>query len=238
MNKWATYFNYDWFRDIWIPAAGAILIPVTIAFFTWWFGAERAEKKKENSKLYDNLNLLKSMTFGTITGFIGLRERVLYLLNAQKKTYENTSADERSKFFSIVYNKCVFNYIDINQFKSCTEYQPNFPLILGTIKSYVTMINARIEDRNNIIIGLCAAKDFNPDCIVPKLAKAHFMGDLHLTEHFLVEIDATLDMLADLMKSIDAIGEIKKFKLVTLELSPAQKSVLNSIDKNIIMKFI
>ena len=38
---------YDWFRDIWLPAAGAILIPVAIAFFTWWFGASRFEKQKE-----------------------------------------------------------------------------------------------------------------------------------------------------------------------------------------------
>lgn len=27
------YFTYEWFRDIWLPAAGAILIPVAIAFF-------------------------------------------------------------------------------------------------------------------------------------------------------------------------------------------------------------
>ncbi len=229
---------YDWFRDIWLPAAGAILIPVAIAFFTWFFGAERAEERKEKNALRDNLNFLKSMTYGTIASFIGLRERVIYILNAQKKTYENTSADEKSKFFSLLYVKYVFNYVDISQYKNCTEYVPNFPLILGAIKSYITMVSARIEDRNNILKTLCTAKDFHPDCIVPKIAKAHFSGDLQLTEQFLVEIDATIDMLADLMQMIDDIGNIKKFKLVQLELSPAQKSVLNSIDKNVILKFI
>ena len=238
MTGLTTYFTYDWFRDIWLPAAGAILIPVAIAFFTWLFGAERAEERKERSTLRDNLNFLKSMAFGTISSLIGLRERVIYLLNAQKKAYEDTSADEKSKFFTLLYIKHVFNYVDIDQYKNCTEYVPNFPLILGAIKSYVTMINARIEDRNNIIKGLCAVKDFHPDCIVPKIAKAHFMGDLHLTEHFWVEIDATIDMLVDLVKMIDDIGNVKKFKLIQLELSPGQKDVLNSIDKSVILKFI
>ena len=55
------YFTYDWFKDIWLPAAGAILIPVAIAFFTWWFGASRSEKQKELRELRDNLNLLLNL---------------------------------------------------------------------------------------------------------------------------------------------------------------------------------
>ncbi|MBQ9034611.1 MAG: hypothetical protein IJ099_01450 [Alphaproteobacteria bacterium] len=231
-------FNGIWWKDYGIPLLGTVAIPLVVWRLTRYYGADEAEKRKERRKLRDNLNFLKSMAFGTISSLIGLRERVIYLLNAQKKAYEDTSADEKSKFFTLLYIKHIFNYVDIDQYKNCTEYEHNFPLILGAIKSYVTMIGARIEDRNNIIRNLCATKDFHPDCIVPKIAKAHFLGDLHLTEHFLVEIDATIDMLADLMKMIDKIGNVKKFKLVQLELSPAQKSILNSIDKNVILKFI
>ena len=59
VNTIASYFSYDWWRDIWLPAAGAILIPLAIAFFTWFFGASRAERQKDLLKHKSSLNYLK-----------------------------------------------------------------------------------------------------------------------------------------------------------------------------------
>ena len=71
---------YEWFSDILIPAAGAILIPVAIAFFTWWFGASRSERQKEIQELRDNLNLLLSICLSSIIKVCLYRNEIIVIV--------------------------------------------------------------------------------------------------------------------------------------------------------------
>lgn len=78
MNELDCYPLYEQLRDIWIPAAGAILIPVAIAFFTWFFGASRAEKQKELLRNKAALNYLKSVCGYTVVNLLTLRKAVKF----------------------------------------------------------------------------------------------------------------------------------------------------------------
>lgn len=49
---------WQWFADIIIPAAGAIAMPLLVWFLTWYYGAEKAEERKNQRLLNERLNYL------------------------------------------------------------------------------------------------------------------------------------------------------------------------------------
>ena len=65
---------YNWWKDIWLPAAGAIAIPLLVWWLSWLFGASRAEQQKELRDLRNNLNLLSSILLSTFQSLLSLKE--------------------------------------------------------------------------------------------------------------------------------------------------------------------
>ena len=67
---------YNWWKDIWLPAAGAIAIPLLVWWLSWLFGASRAEQQKELRDLRNNLNLLSSILLSTFQSLLSLKEYI------------------------------------------------------------------------------------------------------------------------------------------------------------------
>ena len=54
-------FKPLWWKDYGIPLLEAVAVPLLVWFLTWYYGAEKAEERKEKRELRDNLNLLLSV---------------------------------------------------------------------------------------------------------------------------------------------------------------------------------
>lgn len=146
MEKVVQHTAYDWCKDIIIPLTGAILIPVAIAFFTWWFGASRAEKQKELEKLRDNLNLLISMIGTNIVLLLKYRNAILTIIRDYKVA--NTNMDTSKIFHTILYDDSLRN-IDCTKYANCIQYSENFVGNLIEIQNLSTQIEFLNSNRTS-----------------------------------------------------------------------------------------
>ena len=160
-----SWLTYDWFRDIWIPGAGAILIPVAIAFFTWWFGASRLEKNKELQELRDNLNFLVSVSLGSINGLIFLEKRLQDQLEKERDAIsiiKDKNSGKSFRFddvcFGFVYDD-VFKTISIEKYAQCIDVLSNFVSDIVLVKSLLNSLDAYILERNHILFSLANSED-------------------------------------------------------------------------------
>ena len=153
-----SWLTYDWFRDIWIPGAGAILIPVAIAFFTWWFGASRAEKNKEIQELRDSLNFLSSLLSVNIMKLIGLRRRFLEIITIETKTEGIINQNELELVMSSLIAENYFKNMDIRKYVPCIKYDPNFIFKLTVFMNCMELIHDRIALHNQ---KMCKAGPIN-----------------------------------------------------------------------------
>lgn len=228
MNKWTTYFNYDWFRDIWIPAAGAILIPVAIAFFTWWFGASRAEKQKEIQELRGNLNLLLSVCLATIIKICLYRNEAV-TINEQEQS-KDVNIDGALQRISRTY--CIshdFGSIDIAKYSSCIAFDDNYVISLIGVVTSVQLLHDRISHRNNILSKIFDV--VNPG--IPDLQLADLIKyDIQNYEGNLRHIDLTLLLLRDFItETKDLEKKIKGLKLDTVRYSEEQKQLFAELEQ-------
>ena len=129
-----SWLTYDWFRDIWIPGAGAILIPVATVFFTWWFGASRLEKQKELNVLRDHLNLLLSISISTVHSLGMFRNNLIRHYEISKKGIEAlTDTDKRNLL--IIYDAIdEFDSINEANYAPCLKFDSNYLTNLLEIK--------------------------------------------------------------------------------------------------------
>ena len=145
------YFTYDWFKDIWLPAAGAILIPVAIAFFTWWFGASRSEKQKELRELRDNLNLLLNLVGINIVALLSTHRRTTKMsLQINNDTLDAIKL-EKEGFFDVLFFNDLLKEIDITKYSQCLSKDDNYLQNLIKIKNLNYQIDRAIKHRNNIV---------------------------------------------------------------------------------------
>ncbi|MBO7244630.1 MAG: hypothetical protein J6V53_05065 [Alphaproteobacteria bacterium] len=151
MKDAVQYSTYDWFKDIWLPAAGAILIPVAIAFFTWWFGASRSEKQKELRELRDNLNLLLNLVGINIVDLLSTHRYTTKMsLQINNDTLDAIKL-EKDGFFDALFFNDLLKEIDITKYSQCLSKDDNYLQNLIKIKNLNYQIDRAIKHRNNIV---------------------------------------------------------------------------------------
>ena len=232
------YFTYDWFRDIWLPAAGAILIPVAIAFFTWWFGASRAEKQKELRDLRDNLNLLTSISMATLNSINFLYDRVAKIqLNIKKTTKNLKKLSQNSEIpdvdkicYGFVFDN-MYKDIPLNQYTSCLVYHKNFIYNLSIIKSLITLTETYICKRNKIIEDIANIIDLS---VMNSRYRNFILNEEKEIDKFLYDICRIALLLQIVITDIQVIGKKnRKLKLVDAYISPNQSEFLNIASKTV-----
>lgn len=228
MTNWETYLTYDWFRDIWLPAAGAILIPVAIAFFTWWFGASRAEKQKEMKELRDNLNLLLSVCLSSIIKVCLYRKEVIEI-NEQEQS-KNVNIDDALQKISRLY--CIshdFGCIDIAKYSLCIASDDNYVMSLIRVMTTAQLLQDRISHRNTIISKIFDVT--NSEMRGSQLADL-IKYDIQNYEGTLSYISLTLLSLRDFItETKDLEKKIKGLKLDTVRYSEEQKQLFAELEQ-------
>lgn len=212
MKEAVQHSTYDWFCDIWIPAAGAILIPVAIAFFTWWFGASRAEKQKELRELRDNLNLLLSVLSTSIEPLLGLKGIYVKMQQSLQKPLEQYSEEDLSVISKAFYTKfSILNVIEPSKYSVCINSYDNFVIDLITIIQSIHILNELVLHRNSLLKDIGNCEDLN----TKNLRFLDFMKE----EHSNIENNIMLvnKLLLDTKNFIDIIKKLET-KITNLKL--------------------
>lgn len=194
-----SWLTYDWFRDIWIPGAGAILIPVAIAFFTWWFGASRAEKNKEIQELRDSLNFLSSLLSVNIMKLIGLRRRFLEIITIETKTEGIINQNELELVMSSLIAENYFKNMDIRKYVPCIKYDPNFIFKLTVFMNCMELIHDRIALHNQ---KMCKAGPIDELVNDIKGSINILRNDARENKEFIKELDSHIEKNRELLHTI------------------------------------
>lgn len=220
-----SWLTYDWFRDIWIPGAGAVLIPLAIAFFTWWFGASRAEKNKEVQQLSDNLNLLSSILCVNIMKLIGLRQRFLEIIRIETKTKGGITQEELELVVSSLIEKSYFKAIDLAKYSSCVKYDPNFVFRLTVFMNCMELIHERILLHNHKMRTAGSIDELKKD---PKGTISIFRNDARENKEFIEELENHISKNRELLHTILSFKKKNKdLKLNKLVFPKEQVEILS-----------
>lgn len=222
MQELKTYFTYDWFRDIWLPAAGAILIPVAIAFFTWWFGASRAEKQKEMQELRDNLNFLVSVSLASINGLKFLHEKLHEVETKERdamETIKNKFADTDSinsddVCFGFVYDN-VFKTIDEAKYTLCIRYNKDIVVDIVRIKSLLSSTEQYVNHRNSAVKSISECENLT---IKGQRILSFISSDHEQIESFIADVCRITILLKMLIGNIVKLNQDIKGLNIELQL--------------------
>ena len=130
------------------------MIPVAIAFFTWWFGASRAEKQKEQQELQKNLDFLVSVCLASINGLKFLHGKLHVVekkeFEAVKTITNKGNVDSDEVCYGFLFDD-VFKTINVEKYASCISYNPNFIVDMVRVKSLLRSTEYYVNQRNDII---------------------------------------------------------------------------------------
>lgn len=232
---------YNWWKDFWLPAAGAIAIPLLVWWLSWLFGASRAEQQKELRDLRNNLNLLSSILLSTFQSLLSLKEN---FENCQKiYPLKITPYDKINKI-----DKCLFidfpilNNIDISKYSPCINAYGNFVIDLVNIKQGCRILNEMILHRNEVLksIGSCEDEHMKKLRIFDFIAEdsENNISNLMRTNKLILEIKELVDKINILKTKIKGLNleevtfdenSLQQFKNIKLEI---EKYIQNTKEPN------
>lgn len=249
--KFVQKTTFEWWSEIWLPAIGVIAIPLLIWGLTWFFGAGRAERKKQEQELQNSLNFLSSVCLSTLVDLLGLKKSVeeqqkaisdvlaYILLNNTEKMLEKEASQEQFADFwkkaKLIFQSMVFldtfSEIIPEKYSSIINYQDSFVIYLIRVQKSCRLLSVKLENRNDGI------KSFTPsmDMLSPstQLASRCF---LDAQQSNMPNWHAHIcELILDLKKLIDNIqivkNHCKNLKLDTVNFTEDQKIAINEIEE-------
>lgn len=210
--------NGKWWKDYGIPILEAVAMPLLIWYLTRYYGADKAEERKEIRQLRDNLNLLLSVSLDSILRLIVLRKTWLKLNESEKKYEANLwnfnisdmSKDDWNVFAQTYTIPLGLDIINVANYSSCIAVSENYVLQLMKLISAYKLLVFKLETRNSDLrrIGEC--------------------NDLQL-KHFLIKERISIDILEfnDFMRDLGVnILCLRDFICETKELENKYKDLI------------
>ena len=184
LNALCNSFIFDklWWKDYGIPLLGAMAIPLLVWFLTWYYGAEKAEERRELRELRDNLNLLLSVCFGSIDRMVSLRKEFLYIHNIEQDNEIQSNNTLINQISEVFFSPNDFKYIDISKYSPCIEYSSNYVLNLLNLKNGLDIKDFLLEHRNQTLKKAIDSND-------KKQIKGFIEWDINEFEKVLIHIE-------------------------------------------------
>lgn len=234
MEEVMQHTAYDWSKDIIIPLTGAILIPIAIAFFTWWFGASRAEQQKELRQLRDNLNLLLSVCFDALEKLATLRKSLLKVEEIEQSGTIDPLSDKANKITNVYISPIDFSIIKVANYSRCIAYSENYVLTLLRVMSAIEINNLYLENRNSYVRAISSQNTLEERirafCDVLGLDKKWLKNELNTIESAIIFIHDFIKETKDLE------NKIKKLKLDSIKYSDENLQSLREIENKYQLK--
>ena len=220
-------FIYNLLKDIIIPTAGAIAIPLLVWWLSWLFGAGRAEKQKELRYLRDHLNLLLSVCLDGIFKLQSLRLTILQIHETEKQN--KILSGDISPITSVYISPIDFGIINVANYSPCIAYYSNYVVDLIDIISAIEIKDFKIEHRNFQIKSIAECTD-----TVQKLTRLQDFINIELKEYsaFLKSIDDTILKLKSFIQVTKEMEKkIKGLVLESIKYSDSQNELFQEIEK-------
>ena len=221
-------FDKIWWKNYGIPLIGAIAVPLLIWGLTWYYGAEKAEERKEKRELRDNLNLLLSILLSTFKSLLSLKEHFedfqkVYPLNVS--SYDKMNKIDKCLFIDLP----ILNTIDVSKYSPCINAYGNFVIDLMNIKQGCCILNGMILHRNEILksIGSCEDKHTKGLRIFDFVAEDSDsnLSNLNITNKLILEIKELIDKINTLET------KIKNLKVEKVTFDEKQLALFKEIEE-------
>ena len=222
---------YDWGKDYGIPLLGAIAIPLLVWYLTRFYGADKAEERKELKELRDNLNLLLSVCLDSIKGFIDLRARIIKV-NEIEKDIKNKNTGKYSEkdidlISQIIISPTYLYILTPSKYSQCIQYYENYIIDLLSIMSAEKIKNFKIDAYNEVIRNRSMPKN--------EVEKIRNINEI--IRHNLCEYEETLTFIEKAIMSLKNFNDetkkletkIKDLKLDNVKYTQEQQQVFKEI---------
>ena len=202
-------------KNFGLSLLGSVGVPLTIWLLTRYYGADKAEERKELKELRNNLNLLLSLLYSNIEKMSILREHLLCVIDIERRNniiYPN----ELNMIFSNLIAENYFEIIDITKYASCIAYDKDFVFNLVQLKNIMQIIHKKIVAKNKWVekLGPLDELSKNTKAILHTI-KQDYEGNVI----FLYEIDNLILKCQKMVEKIENLpNNIKNLKLNSLTL--------------------
>ena len=207
----------NWWKNFGLSLLGSVGVPLTIWLLTRYYGADKAEERKELKELRNNLNLMLSLLYSNIEKMSILREHLLCVIDIERRNniiYPN----ELNMIFSNLIAENYFEIIDITKYASCIAYDKDFVFNLVQLKNIMQIIHKKIVAKNKWVekLGPLDELSKNTKAILHTI-KQDYEGNVI----FLYEIDNLILKCQKMVEKIENLpNNIKNLKLNSLYTLP------------------
>lgn len=216
--------TYDWWKDIIIPLIGAIAIPLLIWLLTRYYGADKAEERKEKKELRDNLNLLLSVLSTTFDPLIDLKKQ---LVEIQKILNLPTNELLEAKNYILLAKRFCFKLpmldtITVERYSPCIKEDENYVIDLIKIILGCQIVSDLLSDRNNLLEKSRTCGDNTQDMInLIRVVKEDYMNNKRRIMHI-------NDLILKIKNLVDKTVLLpQRIKGLDLEVLPYDEKALN-----------
>ena len=163
-NMFSFLFDKLWWKDYGIPLIGTVGIPLVVWILTRYYGADKAEERKELRILKNNLSFLESIIRENIKKFLALRERTATIIDIESRTKGVIEPRELEVIISTLIVTDYFDVVDLEKYAPCSKYNQNFISYLVILKSIMQMLHRKIDVRNGRMKAAGSIDELTKDC--------------------------------------------------------------------------
>lgn len=223
------FFDKLWWKDYGIPLIGTVGVPLVVWILTRYYGADKAEERKELKELKNNLNLLLAICFDTMNKLIALHKTIVTNHTIEQGKNINPFSKEALSVRSVYTLPTKMDVLNISNYSACIEYSENYVLMLLNTISAVNIINFKLE-RRNFYASLIDPREEIDKRIQCFQTLVNY--DLQEYEDFLKHIDGDILLIRNFISETKALEKkIKGLKLDNIRYSKEELALFTELEK-------
>ncbi len=221
-------FDKIWWKDYGIPLIGTIGVPFVVWLLTRYYGADKAEERKEKKELRDNLNLLLSVLSTTFDPLIDLKKQFQKLQEVISLPEKEIDSSENFKLIGTRFylNLPILDTIIVEKYSPCIKVEENYVIDIIKIVQGSHIISDLLKERNHLIEESRSCGDNKKDAI--NLIKVIIEERMN-NERRIMYFNELILKIKELVDKTTLLP--KKIKGLDLEIPPYEENAKKEFEK-------
>lgn len=228
-------FDKLWWKDYGIPLIGTVGVPLVVWILTRYYGADKAEERKEIRQLKDNLDFLTSVSLISLNSLDFLKKRLneihTKITNINRELKDNRVQLEQINLDEICYGFVfdnVFNSIELPKYAGCIEYNPMFMENIILVKSLLSATKNYIDERNQIISSLASCEN---NTVRLNRYQGFIKSEQENMDKFIFDVHRMVILLVMIIGAIQEFPQkIKKLRLINVKFTESQMRLIKEAE--------
>lgn len=228
-------FDKLWWKDYGIPLIGTVGVPLVVWILTRYYGADKAEERKEIRQLKDNLDFLTSVSLISLNSLDFLKKRLneihTKIANVNRELTDKQIQLEQINFDEICYGFVfdnVFNGVDLPKYAGCIEYNPMFMENIILVKSLLSATKNYIDERNQIISSLASCENNTARL---NRYQGFIKSEQENMDKFIFDVHRMVILLVMIIEAIQEFPQkIKKLRLINVKFTESQMRLIKEAE--------